>query len=74
MDKIIERMPDMDQWPRWAREAAEKGQLFRVCMERIAALEGALNAVKDKISQMGPGHWQEWIVRAIEEALAAKGE
>lgn len=37
---ITEVLPDIDNRPEWAQEAAERGQLVSECMSRIAKLQG----------------------------------
>jgi len=38
MPTITEMIPNIDNWPEWAQEAAERGQLVNECMNRIGTL------------------------------------
>jgi len=70
MPTITEMIPNIDSWPEWAQEAAERGQLVSECMTRIATLELVVVHAKIVANAYSVKDSAEWI--ALDKALATE--
>ena len=46
MGKVIEIIPDLEQYPQWVRDAFDSGQLFTTLLNRVDELEARVEALK----------------------------
>ncbi len=68
MTHITEIIPD--DMPEWAIEAMASGQFFRVCLERVEALQALLDSVSTGKSNEGRNRRSAAASRDIEENRA----